>query len=287
MLTPYSSQDLGRVFDARALTRGRSLGLASAVAVQLEGDTIIGIVDDQGDRLNVCITPSLLGRRVVFDHHCTCGARGCAHLAAAAFAALDRFPVLRKPEQQTFFDQLVAAAPEKERQRVVFELAPGAPPCACPVTTMLVGERSGGISPTTPRDIASDETADASVRDLAYLLGDGTDARIRVSTGQVGELLDALARSGRARWHAGGRRLIPGENRMFTSASTVILPPGSSVIVDLTGPWLIDALTGAVGRIRIQAPAAVPKPELTRPPARTGPPDPPKRRSELPPYMSR
>jgi uncharacterized Zn finger protein len=123
MTPPFSSQDLGRIFEARTITRGRSLGLAGQVDVQLEGDTITAIVQDGGVEQNVRITPSLLGRRVVFDHCCTCRIPGCAHLAAGALAALDRFPSLRKPEQQTFLD-LLAAVPEQERQRTVFELAP-------------------------------------------------------------------------------------------------------------------------------------------------------------------
>src|SRR5690242_6065862 len=126
MPTPFASQDLSRVFDGRVLTRGRSLQLTCGVAVELNADTIIGTVQERGVRHKVRITPSLLGRRVVLDHHCTCGIRGCAHLAAAAFAALDQFPVLRKAEQQTFLDTLVSPAPEKERQRTVFELAPAA-----------------------------------------------------------------------------------------------------------------------------------------------------------------
>src|SRR5919202_55701 len=125
MPTPFSSQDLGRIFDARALTRGRSLGLAGAVAVQHK-DAAHG----------VRITPLALGRRVVFDHHCTCGAPVCAHRAAAALAALDHFPVLRKPEQQTFLDALTAAPPEKERQRVVFELSAAEPPQTAVITTI-------------------------------------------------------------------------------------------------------------------------------------------------------
>lgn len=97
MPTPFSSQDLSRIFDARVLTRGRGLGLAGGVQVQLEADTIIATVQDRAFSYQVRITPSLLGRRVVFDHHCTCRISGCAHLAAAGFAALDRFPELRKP----------------------------------------------------------------------------------------------------------------------------------------------------------------------------------------------
>jgi len=122
MPTPFSSRDLDRIFDARAITRSR--GLCGGVEVQFDGDTITATVQDQSIPCNVRITPSLLGRRVVFDQQCSCGSAGCAHLAAAAFAALERFPVLRKPEQQTFLDTLTAAAPEKERQRVVLELAP-------------------------------------------------------------------------------------------------------------------------------------------------------------------
>src|SRR4051794_23473153 len=124
MPTPFASQDLSRIFDGRALTRGRSLQLTGGVAVQLDTDRITGVVEDRGIRYTVRITPSLLGRRVVFDHHCNCGSRGCAHLAAAAFAALDQFPVLRKAEQRTFLDTLVTAAPANERQRIVLELAP-------------------------------------------------------------------------------------------------------------------------------------------------------------------
>src|SRR4051794_33109776 len=181
MPTPFSSQDLGRIFDARALTRGRSLGLAGAVAVQLEGDTITATVRDKDASRSVRITPSVLGRRVVFDHRCSCGAPGCAHLAAAAFAALDHFPVLRKPEQQTFLDALTVAPPEKERQRVVFELSAAEPPQTAVVTTILVGERSGVATPTTPRAIAADGQADAKARALATALGGGEESHTAVS----------------------------------------------------------------------------------------------------------
>ncbi len=52
MPTPFSSQDLGRIFDARALTRGRTLGLAGGVEVQLNGDTIAGTVQDRAVHLH-------------------------------------------------------------------------------------------------------------------------------------------------------------------------------------------------------------------------------------------
>ena len=264
MTPPFSSQDLGRIFDARTITRGRSLGLAGQVEVQLEGDTITAIVQDSGVEQNVRITPSLLGRRVVFDHRCTCRIPGCAHLAAAALAALDRFPSLRKPEQQTFLD-LLAAAPEQERQRTVFELAPGEVPYACVVSTLLVGERTGTAASTTPRRIAADEGANPAVRELARLLGNSNEARTGVTPARVDEVLWALVQSGQARWHAGGRRLMQGEARAFSSTSAAALPPRSGVIVGATGPWYVDATTGAVARVRVQPPVVAPRSPMRAP----------------------
>jgi hypothetical protein len=231
MPTPFSAQDLGRNFDAGALTRGRSLGLAGGVEVALDGDTITAVVQDRAFTHDVTITPSLLGRRVVFDHRCSCPVPGCAHLAATGLAALDRFPVLRKPEQQTFLDTLTAAPAEKERQRIVFELGLGEHPHACTVTTLLIGERSGIASPTTPRRIANDDDAAEALRDVAYLMGEGNESRTGVAPGLVVDLLDALLESGQARWHAGGKRLVKGETRVFASASAAALPPRSGVIV--------------------------------------------------------
>ena len=258
MPTPFTSQDLNRIFDARALTRGRTLGLQGGVAVQLEGNTIRGSVQDSAVTYTVSITPSPLGRRVVFDSRCSCQANRCPHLAAAAFAALDRFPTLRKAEQHSFLDRLTAAPPEKERQRIVFELAPSDPPYACSITTLLVGERTGIAIPTPPCQIARHENADAKARNLANLLGLGNEARTSVATALVTDLLAAVIESGQARWHAGGRRLINGETRFFPSAAAVSTSPQSAVIVGASGPWYIDAATGKVGPIRIRP--AVPPP---------------------------
>ena len=273
MPTPFSSQDLGRVFDARSLTRGRSLVLTGAVEVRLDGDTIAAVVQDAAGRHTGRITPSALGRRVVFDSRCSCGAPGCPHLAAAAFAALDRFPSLRRAEQQSFLDALVTA-PETERKRTVFELASAEPPFACVVTTLLIGEHSGAITPTTPRRIAADFQADAAVRDLARTLGGGTETRTFVPPALAGDVLRGLVQSGQARWQAGGRRLVAGEERVFAAASAATLPSGSGVILGDTGPWYVDAASGAVGRVRVQTQTLVrrppPRPPLPAPPVPRG-----------------
>ena len=258
MTPPFSSQDLGRIFDARTITRGRSLGLAGQVEVELEGDTITAVEQDSGVEQNIRITPSLLGRRVVFDRRCSCSMPGCAHLAAGALAALDRFPSLRKPEQQTFLD-LLAAEPEQERQRTVFELAPGVAPYACFISPLLVGERSGATVSTTPHRIAAAEGANRAVREVARLLGNSNQPRTGVTPARVDDVLRALVQSGQARWHAGARRLMHGEVRAFSSTSAATLPPRTGLIIGATGPWYVDVTTGAVGRVRVQPPVTAPR----------------------------
>ncbi|HET8995463.1 MAG TPA: DEAD/DEAH box helicase, partial [Acetobacteraceae bacterium] len=276
MSTPFSSQDLGRIFDGRTLTRGRSLGLAGAVTVELEGDTIAASVQERSARHRVRITPSRLGRRVVFDHSCSCGVRACAHIAAAAFAALDRFPELRRPEQQTFFDSLVeTAAPETEAQRPAFELSPGEAPYACMVATLLIGQRSGTVAPTTPAAIEADMLAGTATREAARAIG-GSRTRTGIVTAEVDSVLNALLRSGQARWHAGGRKLIAGQPRIVGSPAEMVLPPRSGIIAGSGGRWYIDAETGAVGRVRIRPPIARPQP-VPPPPASE-----PRRRFEAP-----
>ncbi len=262
MPTPYSSQDLNRTFDARALTRGRGLGLAGAVEVQLDGDAILGTVMDRDTPRSVRIVPSAMGRRVVFDHECSCRIRGCPHLAAVAFAALDRFPALRRAEQQTFLDTLAPAVPEKERQRLVLELAPADGRHACSVAALLIGERTGTIAPITAAALAADATVPEAVRELVYLIGEGVEPRTGIAADLVTDVLHALIETGQARWHAGGKPLVKGETRYFASAAAATLPARSGVVVADTGPWYVDATTGEVGRIRIRTPEAVPRPAV-------------------------
>ena len=148
---------------------------------------------------------------------------------------------------------------------------------------MLIGERSGVITPTTPRESLPMRQPIAAVRDLAKLLGVARDSRVGVTPGQVADVLQALTRSGHARWHAGGRRLIDGEPRVFGSTSATALPPRSGVIVGDTGPWYVDAATGAVGRIRIQAPKVQPAAPSTARATGPGAASPARRRPEIAP----
>ena len=271
MLTPFSTDDLGRIFDARTLTRGRSLVLLGTVQVTLR-DTAIDIVVEHLDlRHTASITTSSLGPRVVFTNRCSCGQPSCAHLAAGALAALDRHASLRKPVQHNFMASLTAPAAE-ERQQLLFELSPGRPPDACYVATMLVGERTGRREPTTPGRILADRSSPETVRIMARMLG-GDAERTAVAPGAVASVLELLARMGKARWQATGKPLRLGEERAFQANVAPNLPPRSAVILGAAGPWYVDGSTGAVGRVRLrQAPVARPTPRA--------PAAPPRRRAE-------
>ena len=258
MPTPFSSEDLGRVFDARTLTKGRSLVLLDVVEVALRDPSIAVTVEHLGVRHTASITPSPLKRRVTLLGQCSCGQPACAHLAAGALAALDRYPALRKPTQQSFLDALAFPTAE-EQQRLVFELSPGEPPHACLVSALLIGERTGRIEVTTPRRVLADPGHGEAARTLAALLG-GDTGRIPIAPSAVGPVLGLLPRSGTARWQATGKTLVPGGERTFHADTPPDLPPRSSVILGEGGPWYVDGATGEVGPVRLHRKPAAPSP---------------------------
>ncbi len=253
MPTPFSSDDLGRVFDARTLTRGRTLVLFGAVEVSLDGDVITAAVDDLGIRQTSTMTPSPMGARTVFNSRCSCRHPGCVHLAAAALAALDRFPVLRKAPPKGLLS-LLSTEPMPERQRLVFDLSAGTSPYACFVSASLIGQQSGRVHPTTPRLILADLASSEAAREIAGQLG-GEAIRTGVAATDLPAMLGLLVRSGLARWQASGRRLIAGVERIFDANTPPKLPPKSAVLLGNGGPWYVDATTGATGRIRLRQPA--------------------------------
>lgn len=210
MLTPYSSEDLGQTFDARTITKGRTLVLLGSVAVSVEGPSIAVVVDHMDKRFESTVTPLAFGRRVTFSSTCTCGERACVHMAAGALATLDRFPKARKAGQQTFLDTLTGPATAKGPS-LVFELSPGTPPDACFVSCLLVG--ADGATPTTPAKVLADATNGESARLLAKMLGGGGESRIAVASAGVTSVLGLVARMGKGRWHATGQVLSLGEDR--------------------------------------------------------------------------
>ena len=278
MLSPFSAEDLGRTFDARILTRGRSLVLLGAVDVALDDNAITATVDHAGFERSTRIVSSKLGNRVVFDSTCTCAQPGCIHLAATGLAALDRFPALRKATQKSLFDA-VTGTTTGEKQVFAFELAPAdhtsdptsESPAACTVTTFLVGERTGRQEPTTPAQILLDKTGPESNRILAKLLGAGTEARCAIPAAQVASVLGLLARIGRGKWHATGKTLTLGEERAFQANVPPNLPPKSAVILGESGPWYVDGSTGQVGRVRLRTgPVKTPVKAPAAPPPKPG-----------------
>src|SRR5690349_11515699 len=82
--TPFSHDDLARIFDAKTLKRGRTLVLNGAVSlVATAGPAIESIVVDLGLRHAVTVLPAPLGRsgsaRIVFSNQCGCGRSACSH----------------------------------------------------------------------------------------------------------------------------------------------------------------------------------------------------------------
>ena len=256
MPTRFSSEDLGRIFDARTLTRGRSFVLIGAIEVGLSGDTITGNVDDRGVQRTATLEPQEQGHRVVLNARCTCRTSTCAHLAGTALAALERYPALRRPPQNSVLDSL--AAPEK--RRVVFELSPGNAQYAATVATLFMGEATGRIEAATPRQLMADPSVGATVRALARLLGGGNATRTAIDASLLPDVLQQLVSSGQARWAATGKRLAGGEVRTFDAHLRPKLPPKSAVLQSEFGPWYVDAASGAVGRVRYRQKSAAVSP---------------------------
>ncbi len=257
MPTRFSSDDLGRIFDARMLTRGRSLVLIGAVEVGLSGDVITGNIDDRGVQQTAMLEAQEQGHRVVFNARCSCRAPGCAHLAGTALAALERYPALRRPAQKSALDSLTTGA-VSEKRRVVFELSPGNSQYVATVATLFIGETSGRIEAATPRQLMADPSVGATVRALARLLGGGNATRTGITGNILPDVLQQLVSSAQARWSATAKRLVSGEVRTFDAHLRAKLPPKSAVLQSEFGPWYVDAASGAVGRVRYrQKPAAV------------------------------
>ncbi len=271
MLAPFSSDDLGRTFDARTLTRGRSLVLLGAVQVRASEDAITASVEERGIKRTATLVSAVRAHRVVFDSQCTCQIRACVHLAATAFAALDRYPALRRVEQKNFLGGLSATPrpeAEAEPRRLVYDVAAGAGALACLVSPLWVGERTGRSEATTPRKVAAEPGVAETDRTIAALLGGGEAPRAGVSAAKLAELLAILLRSGQGRWSATGRKLVAGEERIFPANVPPRLPPKSAVLLGITGPWYVDAATGQVGRVKLRqtrARAPVVQPRARRP----------------------
>jgi superfamily II DNA or RNA helicase len=253
---PFSSEDLNRIFDAKSLTRGRTLVLLGAVEVTQQDDAIKGLVEDKGTRRTVTLTNSGMGQRVVFGNRCSCGQTACAHMAATAFAALDRYPSLRRTDQKTFLDKL-NKEPAEEKQKLQVRLEPGkAPDFACFVSFVRIGERTARLQPLTPEQILSARTDEDAVIELAELLGGAAQSRVGVSTQSLATVLDALLHVDGAVWSLTAKPLKRGEERIFPANQPPALPARSAVLLGDTGPWYVDGATGAIGRVRLRQPEA-------------------------------
>ncbi len=266
MLTPFSSEDLGRVFDARTLTKGRTLILMSEVVVALEETQVAITINHLDQVFKASMQPALLQDRVVFFNECSCGRLACEHVAAGGLAALERHPELRRAGQQSFLETMLKPeAPGTERQVLMYELSPADPPAACTVTCLNLGARTGTRTMTTPAAIIADRTQPESVKLLAKMLGSG-DGRALIAVDAVDSVLGLLARLGKARWHATGKILKLDADRTFQANRPPDLPPKSAVILGDKGPWYVDAATGSIGRVRLRQGPVTARPAPPPPP---------------------
>lgn len=277
MLTPFSSEDLGRVFDARTLTKGRTLILMSEVVVVVQETQIAITIHHLDQVFNANMQPALLKDRVVFFNECSCGRLACEHVAAGGLAALERHPELRRAGQQSFLETMLTPdAPGAERQVLMYELSPAEPPNACTVTCLNLGTRTGTRTMTTPAAILADRLQPESVKLLAKMLGSGEEGRALIQADSVDSVLGLLARLGKARWHATAKVLKLDADRTFQANKPPDLPPKSAVILGDKGLWYVDGSSGAVGRVRLrQAPVTArptppPAPPTPAPAARPG-----------------
>ncbi len=252
MPTPFSAEDLRALFEPRTLTRGRSLVLLGAVEVALSGPSITAAVADGGLRRTATLTPSPRGNRVGFGARCSCRQVACAHMAAAGWAALDRFPALRRTAPAGGLD---AADTTVRPRRLVFEVAAASPPVACTVTTLMLDESSGRTEGAAPSMVARDEAQTADARAAAELLNGPIT---NVSPERLDEVVNALLQSGHARWGATRHRMVPGPPRSFETGVPPALPAKSAVMLGTEGNWYVDGSTGAVGQARFRPPTAKP-----------------------------
>ncbi len=258
MPVPFSLDDLAGTFDARAITRARSILLLGSVEVELEGDSMTGSIEHLGMHQAAKLTPKLEDGAITFVGQCTCRQPGCAHRAALAIAALERFPKLRKKAPSAKPD-LLATKPATDRRRLVLELAAARAPNSCKVTTKLVNERTKETAPASPAEVLADANILEASRNLARLLGGGDKPETLVSQDKAPEILEALARSGQARWAATGKRLSIGVERLREPDRPFQLPPKSAILPVAGGEFYVDAETGKLGRLTLRVPAPPPQ----------------------------
>ncbi|NYZ11858.1 DEAD/DEAH box helicase [Azospirillum sp. RWY-5-1] len=292
---PFAEEDLARVFEARTLRRGRDLVLAGAVRIARGPGRVEARVTDLGRELAVMVAPVSRGRRVAFDRTCGCGRPGCAHMAAAALAALDAWPEWRRTSLLDLMGEssappptaapvpaaarmpvrpsALAPVPRPVLHSVLWRLEPGKDDVALYVAASLVptsGPGAGEGEPASPRDVLERAAPDAEEdRNIARLLGGGGVVRtpvLKVRRDAVDRILRALLATGRLRWHRGGRLVEgpPRALRAFRDQKTGKLRPSGlapgSVLVRGLAYWCIDAKAGQICPIELQV-VDLPKPK--------------------------
>ena len=258
---PFSLDDLSAAFDPAALRRGRSIILLGQVDVDIDGNSLSGTVDHLGMHQAVKLTPGKDGKTITFTGTCTCRQPGCAHRAAIAIKGLEKFPKIRKAAPKA-----VAAPAQQavERRRLLLELAAAKSPSCCVVIVKLVHERTKATIAATPAEVLADPNILEASRNLARLLGGGDQSDVFVSQIDAPDVLEALARSGQARWQSTGKRLSHGVERLREPDRPFNLPPKSAILNTVQGEFYVDAETGKLGRLTLRKPAVPTQQQRTR-----------------------
>jgi hypothetical protein len=220
--TSYSTDDLGRHFDAPMLRRGRSIILLGHVDVALEGKMITGSVDYQGTHHAASLTPAMENGEVAFASRCTCRKPGCEHRVAIGLMALEKFPKLRRKAEAPAAAEAAPALPP--RKRLKLEVAPADPSHAFIVATLLKVEATGLTALATPYEVEHYPNIMQSARDLARMIGGGHEQRTAIGPKAAAAVLEALAQSGVAFWQPTGKRLKMGDERIAEPDLPLLLP---------------------------------------------------------------
>ncbi|MEI8394462.1 MAG: DEAD/DEAH box helicase [Rhodospirillaceae bacterium] len=266
----FAEEDIARSFGPIRLERGRTLSAEGFVTTEeaLRTPQMRAMVEDGPQRHRV-VVEALPGKEFpMLNAACSCRASGCPHGAAAAFALLDKFPILRRAVQASFIDGLTAPAPavSTEIRKIIYGLEASEDNETLYVTVAVeVSDRNTkrieGSSPKRAAIASPAGPPGEPDRTVCRLLGLSSLPLVAVSLEDqeaVEELINALLETGRARWGLNGPGLIRGQSRRFlletnprTGAHRYLNKPPKTRIFGSDPAWYIGEGTGHIGQAAI------------------------------------
>jgi superfamily II DNA or RNA helicase len=262
----FAEEDIARTFDPARLEAGRALAGSGAVTLgdTLPGRQIPAMVADSAVRHRVVLGVTELPDSSSLTVTCSCRTTACAHGAAAAFALLEQFPVLRRPCQSSFLDRLAPPVEvPTEQHRTIYGLEASEKSDAFYVTVATeISDRNSrrveGSSPKRAAVAAPIGPAGDADRGVCRLLGLSSLPLVAVplnDTETVDDLIAALLETGRARWGVNGPGLVRGPSRRFlletnprTGVRKYLNRPPKTRIIGSDPAWYVSEATGHIGQ---------------------------------------